>query len=69
MGIVLSPVQDVTLNGWSLDGDKPLAGIKWNGRDTFFIYYAYASDPHPLTFSVDLEVNKNCARFEFFIVV
>lgn len=55
MGIVLSPVQDVTLDGWSLDDHKPLAGIKWNGRDTFFIYYAYASDPQPLTFSVDLK--------------
>jgi len=55
MGIMLSPVQDVTLDHWSLDDHKPLAGPQWNGRDTFFIYYAYASDLEPLTFSVDLK--------------
>ena len=69
MGIVLSPVQDVTLDRWSLDDHKPLAGPQWNGRDTFFVYYAYASDPQPLTFSVDLKVNKNHVRFEFLTVV
>jgi len=69
MGIVLSPVQDVTLDRWSLDDHKPLAGPRWNERDTYFIYYAYASDPKPLTFSVDLKVNKNYVRFEFLTVV
>ena len=68
MGIMLSPVQNVTLDHWSLDDHKPLAGPQWNGRDTFFIYYAYASDPEPLTFSIDLKVNKNYVRFELLTV-
>ena len=69
MGIVLSPVQDVTLDRWGLDDHKPLAGPKWNGRDTFFVYYAYASDPEPLTFSVDLKVIKYYVSFEFLTIV
>jgi hypothetical protein len=66
---MLSPVRNVTLDGWSLDDHKPVAGPQWNGRDTFFVFYAYASDPEPLTFSVDLKVNKSYVRIEFLTVV
>jgi hypothetical protein len=58
IGVMFSPVPGVTLDHWSLDEHEPLAGPKWNGRDTYFIYYAYASDPDPWTFSIDLKVNK-----------
>ena len=56
IGVMISPVSGVTLKGWSLDERPPLAGPKWNGRDTFFVYYAYASDPEPWTFTIDLQV-------------
>ncbi|XP_021931492.1 endoplasmic reticulum metallopeptidase 1-like [Zootermopsis nevadensis] len=55
IGVMLSPVPGVTLDHWSLDDQEPLAGPKWNGRDTYFVYYAYASEPKPLTFSFDLK--------------
>jgi hypothetical protein len=59
IGVMLSPVLGVALDHWSLDDQEPLAGPKWNGRDTYFVYYAYASKPEPLTFSFDLKVSKN----------
>lgn len=58
IGVMLSPFPGVALDRWSLDDQEPLAGPKWNGRDTYFIYYAYASEPKPLTFSFDLKVSK-----------
>jgi hypothetical protein len=58
IAVVLSPVPGVTLEHWSLVEQERLAGPKWNGRDTYFVYYAYASNPEPWTFSVDLKVNK-----------
>lgn len=59
IGVMLSPVPGVALDRWSLVDQEPLAGPKWNGRDTYFVYYAYASEPEPLTFSFDLKVSKD----------
>jgi hypothetical protein len=58
IGVMLSPVPGVTLDHWSLYDQERPSGPKWNGRDTYFIYYAYASDPGPWTFSIDLKVNR-----------
>lgn len=54
IGVMLSPFSGVSLERWSLD-DEPLAGPKWHERDTYFVYYAYASDPGPWTFSINLK--------------
>nr|CAD7408723.1 unnamed protein product [Timema cristinae] len=41
---------------WSLVEGEPLKSSKWNNRDTYFVYYSYASDPEPLVFWIDLNV-------------
>ncbi|XP_071454875.1 endoplasmic reticulum metallopeptidase 1-like [Hetaerina americana] len=61
MGLMLSPVHGVALKGWRLllpeEGDGgPLSGPKWNGRDTYFVYYGRASSPEPWIFSLDLSL-------------
>nr|CAD7263210.1 unnamed protein product [Timema shepardi] len=56
IGVMLSPVSGVTLDRWSLVEGEPLKSSKWNNRDTYFVYYSYASDPEPLVFWIDLNV-------------
>lgn len=58
---MVSPVKGVELTGWSFEGTEPLAGPLWNGRETYFIYYAYGRTPVALEFSMDFKV---CAVFE-----
>lgn len=57
IGIILSPYKDVHLEKWSILGEKPLQGPMWNDRETYFIYYACASDCVPYTFSIELNVS------------
>lgn len=57
IGIMISPVKNVALESWSFEGTKPLAGPKWQGRDTYFVYYAYGQTPTPLEFSLDFKVS------------
>ena len=57
MNLVLSPYPGVTLLSWSLVQGTPLAGPKWNGRDTYYVYYSCGSDPEPWKFSLDLLVS------------
>ncbi|EZA53278.1 Endoplasmic reticulum metallopeptidase [Ooceraea biroi] len=56
MGIILSPYKGVHLKKWSVIDGKPLESPMWNGRKTYFIYYACASDCVPYTFSIELNV-------------
>ncbi|XP_060528863.1 endoplasmic reticulum metallopeptidase 1-like [Cylas formicarius] len=56
IGVMFSPVRGVKILNWSLPPDHPLAGPSWQGRDTYFIYYAYGLDPVPLNFSIDFEI-------------
>nr|CAD7460312.1 unnamed protein product [Timema tahoe] len=56
IGVMLSPISGVTLDRWSLVEGEPLKSSKWNTRDTYFVYYSYASDPEPLVFWIDLNV-------------
>lgn len=56
MGVMISPEKNVELVSWSFEGTKPLAGSKWNGRETYFIYYAYGRTPVPLEFDMDFKV-------------
>ncbi|XP_043681351.1 endoplasmic reticulum metallopeptidase 1-like isoform X1 [Vespula pensylvanica] len=56
IGIILSPYKDVHLEKWSISNKEPLKGPMWNGRETYFIYYACASDCIPYTFSIELSV-------------
>ncbi|XP_035742649.1 endoplasmic reticulum metallopeptidase 1-like isoform X1 [Vespa mandarinia] len=56
IGIILSPYKDVHLEKWSISNMEPLKGPMWNGRETYFIYYACASDCIPYTFSIELNV-------------
>src|SRR5699024_524874 len=55
--VMISPVLGVELTEWSLNTKRPLAGPKWNGRDTYFIYYAYGLKRVPLKFSMDFKVS------------
>ncbi|CAH0380645.1 unnamed protein product [Bemisia tabaci] len=59
MNLVLSPYPGVTLLSWSLVQGTPLAGPKWNGRDTYYVYYSCGSDPEPWNFSIDLLVSPD----------
>lgn len=56
MNIILSPSEGLKLTNWSLVPGKPLVGPKWNGRDTYFVYYSYGSDPEPWIFWIDIQV-------------
>lgn len=58
MGVIISPKTDVEFVRWSLNEDGPLKGPKWNGQDTYFIYYASSSDPEPWIFSLDFKVSQ-----------
>ncbi|XP_020289760.1 endoplasmic reticulum metallopeptidase 1-like [Pseudomyrmex gracilis] len=57
IAIILSPYKDVRLEKWSILDEKPLQGPVWNNRETYFIYYACASDCVPYTFSIMLNVS------------
>jgi len=57
IGIILSPYEGVHLEKWSILDGKPLQGPRWNNRETYFIYYACASDCVPFTFSIELNVS------------
>jgi len=57
ISIILSPYEGVHLKKWSVIDGKPLKGPMWNGRETYFIYYACASDCVPYTFSIELNVS------------
>lgn len=53
---VLSLYDDVKLKSWNLSIGEPLEGPLWNGRPTYFVYYACANDIIPWNFWIDLEV-------------
>lgn len=57
IGIIISPYKDVHLEKWSISNKEPLKGPTWNGRETYFVYYACASDCTPYTFSIELNVS------------
>lgn len=57
MGVLISPVIGVEFDNWSLPTDGPLAGPVWNGRNTYFVYYAYGLEPKPFVFSIDFKVS------------
>lgn len=57
IAIILSPYKGVQLKKWSVIDEKPLQGPMWNDRETYFIYYACASDCIPYTFSIELIVS------------
>lgn len=56
IGVMISPAQGVEVESWSIPTPHPLAGPQWNGRNTYFIYYAYGLDPVPLSFSIDFKI-------------
>lgn len=60
IGVMISPVQGVEINQWSIPTPEPLAGPLWNGRNTYFIFYAYGLDPVPLAFWIDFKVYIDC---------
>lgn len=53
---LLSLYGSVKLKDWSLSSGEPLQGPQWNGRPTYFVYYACANDNIPWDFWIDLEV-------------
>lgn len=57
IGIILSPYKGVHLEKWSIFDEKPVQGPMWNDRETYFIYYACASNCVPYTFSIELNVS------------
>lgn len=59
MGLIISPRSGVSFEGWSISNARPVKGPKWQGRDTFFVYYASALDLNPWTFHLDLKVSVN----------
>lgn len=57
MGLMVSPVKEAELLRWSILEGAPLAGPKWNGRETYFVYFSYADKPKSWVFSLDLRVS------------
>lgn len=75
--VMISPVLGVKLTEWSLNSKKPLAGPMWNGRNTYFIYYAYGLKRVPLRFSMDFKViqwsrwrcsNRKVSNFDVWLI-
>jgi len=56
---LLSLYDNIKLKDWSLSTSEPLKGPLWNGRPTYFVYYACANDIIPWDFWIDLEVPKD----------
>uniref|UniRef100_A0A146L905 FXNA-like protease n=1 Tax=Lygus hesperus TaxID=30085 RepID=A0A146L905_LYGHE len=56
MRIMISPIQGVKLVTWSFANGTILPGAKWGLRDTYFIYYSYASYPGPLYFWMKFKI-------------
>ncbi|CAH1280027.1 unnamed protein product [Diabrotica balteata] len=56
IGVMISPVLGVEITDWSIPTQEPLAGPLWNGRKTYFIYYAYGLEPVPITVTIDFKV-------------
>ncbi|KAE8739131.1 hypothetical protein FOCC_FOCC015360 [Frankliniella occidentalis] len=56
MGLMISPVKEAELLRWSILEEPPLAGPKWKGRETYFVYFSYADKPKAWVFSLDLRV-------------
>jgi len=53
---MISPSSGVEIKEWSIPTPEPLAGPKWNNRNTYFIYYAYGLEPVPFKFWIDFKV-------------
>lgn len=68
ISIILSPYKGVHLEKWSILDEKPLQGPMWNDRETYFIYYACASDCVPYTFSIELNVSLQNQNLLFFVL-
>ncbi|XP_050315595.1 endoplasmic reticulum metallopeptidase 1-like isoform X2 [Anthonomus grandis grandis] len=56
IGAIISPIIGIEIKNWSIPTPEPLAGPKWNGRDSYFVFYAYGLDPVPLRFWIDFKV-------------
>lgn len=57
--MTFSPYKGITLQSWSVLKEKPLLGPKWNERDTYFVYFACASNCSPFTFSMEFVVSAS----------
>lgn len=56
VGVMISPSSGVEIKEWSIPTPEPLAGPKWNNRNTYFIYYAYGLEPVPFKFWIDFKI-------------
>lgn len=59
MTVLVSPREGSELVAWSVDASQPLAGPRWKGRNTYFVYYSCASDPEPWRFWIDFKVEPS----------
>lgn len=64
ISIIFSPYKGIQLERWSVLKEKPLLGPMWNDRETYFIYFACASNCSPFSFSLEFIV-----RFFFKILI
>lgn len=55
--LMFSPMDTVTLKGWSLDENTPLASSKkFKNRNMYFVYYSYGQTKKDWNFYLDFEV-------------
>lgn len=59
ISIIFSPYKGIQLERWSVLKEKPLLGPMWNDRETYFIYFACASNCSPFSFSLEFIVPEN----------
>lgn len=57
MGILISPMHGTSIQYWSFNQGIIPSQFNFNGRETFFVYFAYAVDSSAYSFFVDIEVN------------
>uniref|UniRef100_L7M3B2 FXNA-like protease n=1 Tax=Rhipicephalus pulchellus TaxID=72859 RepID=L7M3B2_RHIPC len=55
MGLIMSPWEGVSLARWSFTPGTPHRGIKWNNRDTTFVYLSQGVDMGPWNFWIELQ--------------
>lgn len=65
MGIFISPMHGSSIQQWSFNQNITPSKFNFDGRETFFVYFAYSVDSSAYSFFIDIEVNTNSIKKNF----
>lgn len=65
MGIFISPMHGSSIQQWSFYQDIHPSNFNLDGRETYFVYFAYSVDSSAYNFFVDIKVNMITMKFCF----